>query len=95
MCLTFILGDIKDEFNNPFKSMRSLFSAILGELDWEPFDDGTNVNDAVLAFAYFVYIIYIIIGSLVLLNLLIAMMLKHLILYNKIQPVLLYLHVFH
>ena len=58
MCLTFILGDIKDEFNNGFKSMRSLFSAILGELDWEPFDDGTNVNDAVLAFAYFVYYIY-------------------------------------
>eukprot|EP01083_Nonionella_stella_P161426 528743_1 len=70
--LMFILGDIHSSFDTPFNAALTLFTSILGDFDFESFHDATNIY--LLYFGYGVMILYLIIGSLVLLNLLIAMM---------------------
>mgnify|MGYP000653753426 CR=1 FL=1 len=64
-----ILGDVNEGFESPGKSALTLFSAVLGDFDFGEFE----MNE-ISYFGYAVMIIYLILGSLVLLNLLVAMM---------------------
>merc|ERR1712113_1180198 len=75
MCLMFILGDVLDEFASPAIACITLFRALLGDFDFDNLA-GANVSTGILYFGYGIVIFYLVIGSLVLLNLLIAMMAK-------------------
>eukprot|EP01084_Bolivina_argentea_P097627 175499_1 len=73
------MGEIHTDFTNPIDSGITLFRAILNDFDFTLFVERSSedkVNDAKILFGYFIMFLYLIIGSLVLLNLLIAMMAK-------------------
>eukprot|EP01084_Bolivina_argentea_P015926 29841_1 len=73
--LSYIMGAIHSDFGDPIQSAIALFRAMLGDFEFGEFADETN-NNTLLFFGYAVMCIYLIIGSIVLLNLLIAMMAK-------------------
>ena len=75
MCLMFILGDVLSDFESPAIACITLFRALLGDFDFDNLADA-NVSEGILYFGYGIVIFYLVIGSLVLLNLLIAMMAK-------------------
>lgn len=72
--LMFILGDINERFDTPINSGLTLFAAILGDFEFESFAQQEGGNVYLFYFGYGVMLLYLIIGSLVLLNLLIALM---------------------
>eukprot|EP01083_Nonionella_stella_P122850 369792_1 len=74
--LMFILGDVHPDFDTPLNSALTLFIAIVAEFDFGAFSEETDddTNSSLVYFGYGVMILYLIIGSLVLLNLLVAMM---------------------
>eukprot|EP01083_Nonionella_stella_P213062 768781_1 len=73
--LMFILGDVHPDFDTPLNSALTLFIAIVAEFDFGAFKEATDeYNEFLVYFGYGVMILYLIIGSLVLLNLLVAMM---------------------
>ena len=75
--IMFIMGEIHTDFTSPIDSGITLFRAILGDFDFTLFAERSNddqVNDALILFGYLIMFLYLIIASLVLLNLLIAMM---------------------
>ena len=74
-CLMFILGDVLDEFADPGSAAVTLFRALLGDFEFDNLTEA-DVSKGILFFAYGVMLLYLVIGSLVLLNLLIAMMAK-------------------
>ena len=78
MCLMFIMGSIHEDFDGgPIEAGLTLFRAALGDFDFGGFNDALEdgkVNKALVWFGVIVMLIYLIIGSLVFLNLLIAMM---------------------
>jgi len=78
MCLMFTLGDVlPDQFGNPASAAISLFLGLLGEVDFDSLEEaGEVISPGIFYFAYAVQLLYLVIGSLVLLNLLIAMMAK-------------------
>ena len=75
MALVFILGDVMEGFSGPVIAMITLFRALLGDFDFDNLAEA-NVSSGILYFGYGIVIFYLIIGSLILLNLLIAMMAK-------------------
>eukprot|EP01084_Bolivina_argentea_P072783 132131_1 len=79
MCLMFILGDVLSEFQTPGIASVTLFRALLGDFEFDNLADlqhDGNVSAGILYFGYGIMLLYLVIGSLVLLNLLIAMMAK-------------------
>ena len=62
--LMFILGDVNSEFDTPVNSGLTLFAAILGDFEFDSFleEDGANVY--LVYFGYAVMLLYLIIGSL-------------------------------
>eukprot|EP01083_Nonionella_stella_P100230 282393_1 len=76
MCLMFVLQDVHDSFESPFSSILTLLRAILGDFDFTAFANEEDVNNSLLYYGIAVMLIYLVIGSLVFLNLLIAMMAK-------------------
>ena len=72
--LMFIMGQIHPDFDTPVNSGLTLFRAILGDFDFTAFADESDQNQYLVYFGYGVMILYLVIGSLVLLNLLVAMM---------------------
>eukprot|EP01083_Nonionella_stella_P180070 641139_1 len=75
MALMFILGDALEEFANPGLSSITLFRALLGDFEFENLQEA-EVSDTIKYFGFGVMLLYLVIGSLILLNLLIAMMAK-------------------
>ena len=83
MCLAFLMKDADDDFASPQITALTLFRAILGDFDFEAFrENDTMANPALIYFGLGVMLIYVILGSLVFLNLLIAMMVKT---YDSVQ----------
>eukprot|EP01084_Bolivina_argentea_P123568 218973_1 len=77
MCLMYTMGDIYDAFDSPLNAGITLFRALLGDFDFDGFkDDDHTTDEALLFFGLLMMLIYLIIGSIVLLNLLIAIMAK-------------------
>eukprot|EP01084_Bolivina_argentea_P293902 505593_1 len=78
MCLMFIMGDVYPEFHNPITAGITLFRALLGDLDFEATikEDDETTNEALIYWGFFLMLLYLVIGSLVLLNLLVAIMAK-------------------
>eukprot|EP01083_Nonionella_stella_P151296 483245_1 len=76
MCLMYVLQGVHDDFASPFTSVLTLLRAILGDFDFGAFAGADDVNDSLLYYGIGVMLIYLVIGSLVFLNLLIAMMAK-------------------
>eukprot|EP01084_Bolivina_argentea_P148121 259029_1 len=84
--LSFLMGDIHSDFENPFRAGLTLFMAALGEFDFDAFDDKRDQLEelgeyhaatGILIWAARLFsIAYLIVASLVLLNILIAMMAK-------------------
>eukprot|EP01084_Bolivina_argentea_P067703 123248_1 len=72
--LMFIMGGVHENFDTPLNSALTLFTAILSEFDFGAFTDEEGSNTTLVYFGYAVMMFYLIIGSLILLNLLIAMM---------------------
>eukprot|EP01083_Nonionella_stella_P151295 483244_1 len=76
MCLMYVLKDVHSDFESPFTSTLTLLRALLGDFDFGAFANAEDVNDSLLYYGIAVMLIYLVIGSLVFLNLLIAMMAK-------------------
>lgn len=78
--LTFIMARIHGDFASISKTAIALFRAMLGDFDFDAFqyqtDEGTEINEWLILFGYFAMCLYLVISSIVLLNLLIAMMAK-------------------
>ena len=72
--LSYILSSVNEEFDNALDSGLTLFRAILGDFDFSNFAQDEDANVYLVYFGYGVMLLYLIIGSLVLLNLLIALM---------------------
>eukprot|EP00485_Elphidium_margaritaceum_P015088 CAMPEP_0202731060 /NCGR_PEP_ID=MMETSP1385-20130828/186951_1 /ASSEMBLY_ACC=CAM_ASM_000861 /TAXON_ID=933848 /ORGANISM="Elphidium margaritaceum" /LENGTH=2462 /DNA_ID=CAMNT_0049397343 /DNA_START=90 /DNA_END=7479 /DNA_ORIENTATION=- len=76
MCLMFTLGDVlPEQFGSPTSAAATLFLALLGEFDFD-YLGTADISNGIFYFAYGVQLLWLVIGSLVLLNLLIAMMAK-------------------
>eukprot|EP01083_Nonionella_stella_P178794 632759_1 len=76
MCLMYVLKDVHEDFDSTFTSILTLLRAILGDFEFGAFVSEEHVNDSLLYFGIGVMLVYLVIGSLVFLNLLIAMMAK-------------------
>eukprot|EP01084_Bolivina_argentea_P297201 511984_1 len=72
--LCFVMGSVHEDFSDPVEAAVTLFRAMLGDFDFSAFQEDTDI--VLLFFGYAVMFVYLIIGSIVLLNLLIAMMSK-------------------
>ena len=84
--LTYIMGDVHQDFDTPLNSSLTLFRAILGDFDFGAFEDVSDSNVYLVYFGYLTMIIYLIVGSLILMNLLIAMMaVKFIYLHNHVH----------
>lgn len=87
--LSFLMGDIHEDFATPDQAALTLFMAALGEFDFDGFDEamgtpsplsdgmattGSKAEDILIIAAHVFIIVYLVVASLVLLNILIAMM---------------------
>ena len=84
--LSFLMGDIHEDFATPDQAILTLFMAALGEFDFDAFDatpspdagvtaiTGSDAEHILLVAVHIFIIVYLIVASLVLLNILIAMM---------------------
>ena len=70
--LMFIMGSVHPDFDTPIKSGLTLFTAILSEFDFGAFAEEEGANIYLIYFGYGIMLLYLIIGSLVLLNLLVC-----------------------
>eukprot|EP01083_Nonionella_stella_P100231 282394_1 len=75
MSLMFIFGDILESFANPGVSTITLFRALIGDFEFENLQNA-EVPHTIKYFGFGVMLIYLVIGSLVVMNLFIAMMAK-------------------
>merc|ERR1719334_200700 len=78
LALMFILGpELPDLFGTPTTAALTLFRAVLGDFEFENFEEVSGkVSTGLEYFGYGIMLMYLVLGSLVLLNLLIAMMAK-------------------
>eukprot|EP01083_Nonionella_stella_P291162 990764_1 len=76
IALMFLNKDLHGDFEDAGASILTLFMALLGEFDFEGFVEPTPETDILLGIAHIFVIFYLIVASLVLLNILIAMMAK-------------------
>ena len=70
MCLAFIMKDVHEEFSTLYHTLEVLFRAVLGDFDFEAFDtDDGDANMSLVIFGRLIMLVYLILGSLVFLNL--------------------------
>ena len=67
--LVFIMSPIHPDFDNPIESGLTLFRAILGDFSFGVFVSENEANDALIYFGYTIMLLYLVIGSVILLNL--------------------------
>ena len=70
----YVMFDIHSEFSTILNTSFTLFRAVLGDFDFGNFEDDGDHDIYLVNFGRIIMIIYLIIGSLILLNLLIALM---------------------